>query len=154
MKVLVGLLVVEFHWAEAAEVKFPVRHIQVGKHRLEVEVADTDKRRARGLMFRKSLPEGKGMLFVFPSEQSLSFWMKNTFIPLSIGFFDKNRKLVDVQKMYPVKEGLSFFLKVPRYQSSQPSMYALETNQGWFEHRKLGLGAELKFLTAEKSKSK
>jgi hypothetical protein len=53
---------------------------------LQVEIARTEKERARGLMRRRSLPDGKGMLFVFERDQILSFWMKDTLIPLSIAF--------------------------------------------------------------------
>ena len=60
--------------------------------RLDVDIVDTDATREKGLMYRKSMPENYGMLFVYDSEQSMNFWMKNTYIPLSIAFFDKEKK--------------------------------------------------------------
>jgi uncharacterized protein len=57
-----------------------------GTHSFMVELADNDAERARGLMYRKELPEGRGMLFDFGQEQDVSFWMKNTYIPLDMIF--------------------------------------------------------------------
>jgi len=55
-------------------------------HSFLVEIAANDEDRARGLMYRKELPEGRGMLFDFKQEQDVSFWMKNTYIPLDMIF--------------------------------------------------------------------
>ena len=57
-----------------------------GVHVFSVELATNDEERERGLMFRKSLPEGQGMLFDFAAEQNVSMWMKNTLIPLDMFF--------------------------------------------------------------------
>jgi uncharacterized membrane protein (UPF0127 family) len=57
-----------------------------GTHSFLVEIAANDEQRARGLMYRKDLPEGRGMLFDFKREQDVSFWMKNTYIPLDMIF--------------------------------------------------------------------
>ena len=67
-----------------------------GKVPLNVELADTPAERARGLMFRQSLGESEGMLFVFEKPETPSFWMKNTKIPLSIAFFDEDKKLINI----------------------------------------------------------
>ena len=61
-----------------------------GTHSFLVELAVDDKQRARGLMYRKELPEGRGMLFDFQQEQDVSFWMKNTYIPLDMIFIRAN----------------------------------------------------------------
>jgi uncharacterized membrane protein (UPF0127 family) len=106
---------------------------------VQVEIADTDAERQRGLMGRTALAEDQGMLFVFGGEQELSFWMKNTLIPLSIAFMDSEGRIVDIQDMKPLDDD------PPHYVSAEPARYALEVNQGFFEERgiKAGDRAEL-----------
>jgi uncharacterized protein len=102
--------------------------IQINDARLIVERAETEEAQAQGLMNRLILPEGTGMLFIFDEPEILSFWMKNTLIPLSIGFFDENRCLINIENMDPPKNG-----SLPTYKSQKPARYALEVPQGWFE---------------------
>jgi uncharacterized membrane protein (UPF0127 family) len=82
-------------------VEFPVKKISVGGKTLSVEIAENDESRQQGLMNRKNLDDGKGMLFIFTNETPQSFWMKNTYIALSIAFFDSKKKLVDLFDMEP-----------------------------------------------------
>ena len=82
-------------------------------------------------MGRESLGEDRGMLFVFESENVLSFWMKNTLIPLDIVFVDENLAVVDVQTMRPEHETASGPL--PIYTSATPALYAIELNEGMAE---------------------
>lgn len=133
----------------APKVEFSKAELLLNNIKLVAEIADTDDKRNRGLMFRQSLPENQGMLFVFDREQVLHFWMKNTFIPLSIGFFDKKGQLLEVIDMEPVKSILQ--AEVPRYQSRRRSALALEMNQGWFKKHKIPLGAQLKLLKSSSS---
>jgi uncharacterized membrane protein (UPF0127 family) len=107
--------------------------------KLKVEVARSDEQRARGLMYRTSLPEGTGMLFVFPREMPLGFWMKNTLIPLTIGYFDKRRVLSETLDMDPPL-GPVRDEQLPRYQSKAPGLYALEVPRGWFAAKKIKPG--------------
>lgn len=107
--------------------------IQVENEILTVEIADTQASIARGLMGRKELPEGTGMLFVFQDAKKLHFWMKNTTLPLSIGFFDENRTLINVAEMKPLTGTAS---------SAKPALYALEVPQGWFAKHKIAPGAK------------
>lgn len=111
---------------------------------MEVEVAQTPQQLARGLMFRPRLAENEGMLFIFEDEQTRSFWMKNTLIDLSIGFFDKNQTLVDVQEMKSGKGIPDSALK--SYLSVKPAKYALEMNTGWFDKKKIKIGTKLRIL--------
>ena len=92
--------------------------------KIKVEIARTDEERARGLMYRDKLPDGKGMLFVFEYDQQLSFWMKNTYIPLSIAFIASDGRIIDIKDMQP--------LDLSSVQSSRPVRYALEVPRGWF----------------------
>ncbi|MGD2081045.1 MAG: DUF192 domain-containing protein [Nitrospirota bacterium] len=90
-----------------------------------VEIAADPEARARGLMFKKRLDSGDGMLFVFPRELSIPFWMKNTFISLDIIFADSEGRIVDVKTMEPCTED-----PCPDYHSHAPFKYALEINAG------------------------
>lgn len=69
---------------------------KTGVHSFSVEVVDNDADRAKGLMFRKSLPEGTGMLFDFKSEQDVAFWMQNTYIPLDMIFIRADGRILRI----------------------------------------------------------
>ena len=101
---------------------------------VRVEVADDLAEQAKGLMDRTTLGENRGMLFVYPEERELSFWMKNTLIPLSIAFIDSERRIIDIQDMKPLDD------EPPHYVSAEPAQYALEVNQGFFERRGVKVG--------------
>ena len=101
---------------------------------VEVEIADTDAERQTGLMERNVLPENAGMLFVFEGEQTLSFWMRDTLIPLSIAYIDAEGRIVNIQDMQPLDD------VPPHYVSAEPAQYALEVNQGFFEERGVVVG--------------
>jgi len=108
--------------------KNEILSIRVDGNLLQVEIADTEAKRRIGLMYRKNLKENEGMLFVFPRADYLSFWMKNTYIPLSIAYFNEDRRLVDMYDMKPnqIKEF---------YNATEKVIYALEVNQGWFQKK-------------------
>jgi uncharacterized membrane protein (UPF0127 family) len=125
----------------AAE-KFPTKTIKLGNKTLTVEVASTTKQQEQGLMMRTHLGDEDGMLFVFSNEETRFFWMKDTLIDLSIGYFNKDGKLIDVQEMKSGK-GLAD-TALPTYASAQPAKYALEMNKGWFDKNKIKLGTKLK----------
>ncbi len=149
MKLFVFCSLLFFFSAAAEEVSFETVKIKVDKQEIKVRVADTDQKRSRGLMFVKSLPADEGMLFVFEGEQPLSFWMKNTLIPLSIGFFDDHGALVDMKEMKPAE---SLIVKTPpTYESKSPASFALEMNAGWFTKRHIGTGARLSLAGDTKS---
>ena len=99
--------------------------IELGEHKIKAEIARGPAEQARGLMYRREMDWDKGMLFVYPDERVVSFWMKNTFIPLSIAFIDRQGEIVHIADMKP--QDLS------SHRSPQPVLYALEMNQGWFE---------------------
>ena len=102
----------------------PVVNLKVGPAVFHVELATTVAQREKGLMFRTSMKENHGMLFVFAREVPQVFWMKNTHIPLSVAFADRNGVIKKILDMQP-------FSLEPR--SSEFSvLYALEVNQGAF----------------------
>ena len=102
---------------------------------LYVEIASTDKERQKGLMFRENLDKNAGMLFVFQDDKILSFWMKNTSIPLSIAFIDKNGKVVDIFHMKPYS--------LEPVVSTLKCRYALEVNRGYFKECGLKVGDKI-----------
>jgi uncharacterized membrane protein (UPF0127 family) len=69
---------------------------KTGVHPFAVEIVANDADRAKGLMYRKSLPEGQGMLFDFHSEQDVSFWMQNTYIPLDMIFIKADGRIANI----------------------------------------------------------
>jgi len=91
---------------------------------ISAELARTDGERQQGLMYRKKLADGTGMLFIFDRDQVLSFWMKNTYIPLSIAFIAADGRIIEIKEMQP--------LDLNTVSSSRSVRYALEVPQGWF----------------------
>lgn len=116
--------------------------VEVGGMRYNVEIANDDESRARGLMFRDALDQGHGMIFIHEREELQSYWMKNTRIPLDILYFDNQRRLVSQQRDVPP---CSLGNGCPPYPSSAPARYVLELNAG--EAARLGLqdGATMQF---------
>ncbi len=111
--------------------------------KLRVEVARTEDEKARGLMFRDKLGADEGMLFVYEEEEFLTFWMKNTPLPLSIAFIDQKGRIVDIQDMEP------FSLRT--HTSARPARYALEMNRNWFQKNGINVGDVAKMsLSLEK----
>jgi len=113
----------------------PVVWLEVGAHRVSAEVAAAPAARARGLMFRETLPPDHGMLFIFEQEQVLQFWMRNTVIPLSIAYADARGRIVRIADLDPLDES--------RVSSLAPARYALEMRQGWFRDRGVHEGDRL-----------
>jgi uncharacterized membrane protein (UPF0127 family) len=116
--------------------------VELAGTRYEVEVADDDAERARGLMFRDELPAGRGMLFLHEREQPQAYWMKNTRIPLDILYFDSSRRLVSQQRDVPPCTAGD---RCPPYPSDAPARYVLELNAGEAARLKLEDGSELTF---------
>jgi uncharacterized membrane protein (UPF0127 family) len=112
--------------------------LSVGGNELVVEVASTPAQRQQGLMYRESLPEGRGMLFLHPAPRILRFWMKNTYVPLSIAFIDTEGTIVNIEDMNPLEE-------VPGAVSLKPVPYALEVPQGWFRENSVQAGDRIEF---------
>jgi uncharacterized protein len=99
------------------------------------EIADDAAERTQGLMFRTDLPEGQGMLFVFDTVNVLSFWMRNTLIPLDILYFDDAGNFVSGTTMVPCEAD-----PCTVYPSGQPARYALEVPAGFLEEHQVGVG--------------
>ena len=103
-----------------------------------VDVANDPEEQSRGLMFRKSMEWNNGMLFVYEDVKYLSFWMKNTYIPLDMIFVDKDLRIVDIKEDVqpcPLQEDIC-----PSYRSKQPAKYVLEVNAGFVQQNGIRVG--------------
>ena len=127
--------------AACSSQKLPVQDLPIERNGQEIafvkaEIAQTQEERNQGLMYRKKLPDGEGMLFIFERDEVLSFWMKNTLIPLSIAFIASDGRIIDIKDMYPHDENSVF--------SSRSVRYALEVPQGWFSRAGIQSGDVIK----------
>jgi uncharacterized membrane protein (UPF0127 family) len=116
----------------AAAAGLPTVTLTVNGQTVVAEVATTVQDRATGLMNRFSLQQDHGMLFVFERAEILHFWMKNTYIPLSIAFLDANGRILNIEDMAPQTE--------TTHPSKGPALFALEMRKGWFLERGIKAG--------------
>ena len=114
--------------------------VELKGKRFEVEIADDAAERERGLMFRDEMAADHGMIFVHDAEETQSYWMKNTKIPLDILYFDHARKFVSVAHAPPCSLGDN----CPPFPSEGPALYVLELNAGTAEQLGVKPGDELK----------
>ena len=121
--------------ADGKPQSLPITIIRVGPHPGAAEVAATPDQRTIGLMYRFSLPADHGMLFVFPQPQPLSFWMRNTYIPLSIAYIDVEGRILNVVEMAPRSDAT--------HPSRGEALYALEMRKGWFADKGVGPGTRV-----------
>ena len=108
----------------------PVVTLHIGAVTLEAEVADETDERTTGLMGREQLAEGKGMLFVFREPQAMSFWMRDTLVPLSIAYINATGIVREIHDLKPLEE-------TPARSAFRDLLYALEVPQGWFQRNKI-----------------
>jgi len=108
--------------------KFEKREIAIesrgGRIVVMAEIANSPGQREQGLMYRKELKDGNGMIFVFERDEILSFWMKNTLVPLSIAYIAYDGRILEIYDMQPGD--------LSSIRSSRSARYALEVPQGWF----------------------
>lgn len=107
--------------------------ITVGGQPLTVEAVTGGPEQRRGLMYRDELPEDEGMLFLYGTAQPLSFWMKNTAVPLSIAFLDEDLTINQISDLEPYSVA-----SVTGFGAG-----ALEVNRGWFRRHGVGIGDRL-----------
>jgi uncharacterized membrane protein (UPF0127 family) len=125
----ITLFILCFSYISCDTKKLPVKEIPFEREGqviavVKAEIAVSQEEHNKGLMYRKSLQDGHGMLFVYDKDEVMSFWMKNTNIPLSIAFIANNGKIIDIKDMYPNDTN--------SIKSSRSVRYALEAPQGWF----------------------
>jgi uncharacterized protein len=107
--------------------------------KIGVEIADDDASTEKGLMFRRSMADSLGMLFIFNESEARTFWMKNTYIPLDIIFIDEKHSIVCIQKD-----------AVPFSEASLPckenAKYVVEVNAGYTENYSIKVGDGIRFI--------
>lgn len=121
--------------AASAQNAMPVMELNAGFHRIEAEVAATDRNRQLGLMNRQAMAPQHGMLFVFDHENTHCMWMRNTLLPLSVAFIDASGVIINIEDMQPQTEN--------NHCAKVPARYALEMNLGWFAQRGIKAGMKL-----------
>ena len=110
--------------------------IRIGERTVQMQVAVRPDELQKGLMFRASMAAEEGMLFVFGVPQPMSFWMRNTEIPLDIGYLDPAGELKEIYPMYPRDErGVA--------SHGRNIQFCLEMNQGWFKQNGVRPGDKL-----------
>ncbi len=127
------LLVASAAWAQLPEITLTMRG-----ERLVTEVASTDSQRAQGLMYRRMLPENRGMLFVFPQTAMHGMWMMNTYVPLSVAFIDEQGVIINIEDMQPHTQA--------SHNAARPARFALEANLGWYRKRGIKPGDKVEGL--------
>lgn len=135
-------LLVSASFSQAAEKEFlcsnPGAKISLNSKQLNLRIACTREQLTQGLMNVKELPENTGMLFVFRDEQTLTFWAKNTHIPIDIAYLNNNLEIVDINTLKPFDESI--------VASKNPASFALELNAGWFQRNMVKVGDRIQII--------
>lgn len=123
------------HAQSGPQTDLPRTKITAGMYLIDTQVASTIEQRATGLMFRKELPQGEGMLFIFEQPSEQCFWMKNTLLPLTAAFVADDGSIVNLADMKPQT--------TDSHCSEKPVRFVLEMNQGWFAKKGIKAGFRL-----------
>ena len=121
-------------------VELPTVPLTINGNPLIAEVAKTTEQQMTGLMYRFSLKPDHGMVFVFDRPEQRAFWMKNTYIPLSIAFVTADGRILNIEDMAPRDES--------SHLSAGPAMYAIEMRKGWFAAKGIRPGDRVSGLPA------
>ncbi|WP_101510251.1 DUF192 domain-containing protein [Thermotoga sp. KOL6] len=140
--IIIGITVIVVATGRKEGIRFPKGKIVITNERksleLNVEIANTPFLRSVGFMYRKSIPNDLGMLFIFDENTRSGFWMKNTHVPLEIAFIDEDGIIFSVQEMEPCEEE-----PCKIYYAPKPFRYALEVKKGFFEKYGFGVGSKV-----------
>ena len=109
--------------------------IYIEKENLCVELAISKREKSKGLMYRKDLSDSDGMLFIWKNADKRCIWMKNTYIPLDLGFFREDMTLIEVRSLSP--------RSLTSVCSSEPAKYAIELPKGWFSSNNIKNNSKL-----------
>ena len=134
---LIGLFAITpFAFAQPApQTDLPHMTLSAGIFQFGVQLATTPEQQTIGLMYRPSMPDNEGMLFVFPHDSQQCFWMKNTILPLTAAFVADDGTIVNLEDMKSQT--------TDAHCSAKPVRFVLEMNQGWFKKKGVKAGARL-----------
>jgi uncharacterized protein len=116
-----------------AQPKLRTMKLWLGPKEITAELAITQTEIATGMMFREKMDESEGMLFIFGRPHRTSFYMKNTYVPLSCAYIDGEGAIVEIHDLKPLEEA-------PVEARSDQIQYVLEVKQGWFERNGIRVG--------------
>lgn len=110
----------------ADEITFDTIQLSIAGGIFDIEVANTPRKRQQGLMFRNSLAETAGMIFVYQAPGDNKIWMKNTLIPLTVIWLSHDARIIDIKKLFPCRQP-----ECPIYSVDEPSKYIIELHAGF-----------------------
>ncbi len=114
------------------------------KAKIDIEISDDDYQRQLGLMNRNQMSENQGMLFIFPRQDYLSFWMRNTLISLDMIFVNENKRIVTIHKNTRILSDTS-------YPSSEPARYVVEVVSGFTDKYNIQVGDKIDWMSMKLS---
>ena len=134
-----GLCALHAQEVKSPQPTLPTILLTVGEKKFRAEVADDEAERQAGMMFRKSMADGEGMVFVMGFPQHVAFWMKNTLLPLSVAYVNPAGTILEVHDLQPRDE-------TPVSSKFDTISYAIEVPQGWFLKNGILPGAKVQGL--------
>jgi len=134
----------EFMFRKDGELTFVDSASNAVKAKIDIQIADNDFDRELGLMFRKSMTEDQGMLFIFPADTIQNFWMRNTFIPLDMIYINSKNEIVTIRHATKT-------LSDQTYSSTAPAMYVIEVNLDFTDKYKIKVGDKISWKRTEQN---
>ena len=144
---IVGVLTIPAD-SKLAEVKFPRGTIKLDNKVLDVQIAETDAQKTRGLMFQNELPDDQGMIFVFGQEQVVPIWMLNMQFPLDIIWFDGNGNVIHIEKnVPPCKSALETATCTVQNADGKNAKYVLEVTAGFADKFQITENSKMQIIS-------
>jgi len=144
---VVGVLTIPSE-SKLAEVKFPKGSVKIGDVMLDVQIAETDPQKTRGLMFQNELPYDQGMIFVFDQEQVVPIWMLNMQFPLDIIWFDSDGNIVHMERnILPCKSALETATCTVQNADGKKAKYVLEVTSGFIDKFQITQSSKLQIIS-------
>ncbi len=144
---IVGVLTIHAD-SKLAEVKFPKGIVKIDNVTLDVQIAETNDQRDRGLMFQDQIPYDQGMIFVVDNEQVIPIWMLNMQFPLDVIWFDSNGNVVHIAKyVQPCKSALETVTCAVDNGGGKPAKYVLETTAGFVSKFNITASSKLQIIS-------